>query len=59
VYKLFLPDLLALNHGLERRSATTHFALMSSFDEVSWPTKIDAQFLFASRQSVLLRMLQR
>jgi hypothetical protein len=31
VHELFLPDFFALNHGLERRSAATHFALMSSF----------------------------
>jgi len=34
VHELFLPDLLALNYGLERRSAATHFALMSSFGVV-------------------------
>ena len=34
VHELFLPDFFALNHGLERRSAATHFALMSSFDVV-------------------------
>ena len=28
VHELFLPDFFALNHGLERRSAATHFALM-------------------------------
>ena len=31
VHELFLPDFLALNHRLERRSAATHFTLMSSF----------------------------
>ena len=31
VHELFLPDFFALNHGLERRSAATHFALKSSF----------------------------
>lgn len=46
VHELFLPDLLALDHGLERRSAATHFALMSSFGiVVAQPfTQIDLQF---------------
>ena len=30
VHELFLPDFPALDHGLERRSAATHFALMSA-----------------------------
>jgi hypothetical protein len=30
VQELFLPDLFALNHGLERCSAATGFALMSA-----------------------------
>jgi hypothetical protein len=28
VHKLFLPKLLAFDHGLEGRSSATHFALM-------------------------------
>lgn len=30
VHELFLPDFFALDHGLERRSAATHFALVSA-----------------------------
>jgi hypothetical protein len=47
VHELFLPDFFALNHGLERRSAATHFALMSSFDAVVMQPfiQIDLQFL--------------
>ncbi len=30
VQELFLPDIFALDHGLERRSGATHFALMSA-----------------------------
>jgi hypothetical protein len=33
-YELFLPDLFALNHGLERGSAATHFASMVAFSVV-------------------------
>ena len=47
VHELILPDLLALNHGLERRSAATHFALMSSFGVVMMQPyiQIGLQFL--------------
>jgi hypothetical protein len=34
IHELILPDLFALDHGLERRSAATHFTLMSAFGVV-------------------------
>ena len=30
VYKFFLPDFFAFDHGLERRSSATHFTLMGA-----------------------------
>ena len=66
VHELFLPDFFALNHGLERRSAATHFALtralvvivMQPFVEIGLQ-RVDAVKKFLAERDLIIILQDR